>query len=474
MKTVAFLCIATSMMFWSVELHALSRISFMYSTLPDIAKHVESDLVSENGTTATTSSTTAPAAAGSQDIVKQVNFSSTSEKFQKSFTVQSDEILTAKAADLQSMKSRFYMYDDANITQVDNPLLKRLRPREMHRMVDAEYDEQMLETLHKSDLRTLNPDEAELFIAPIPICRILVSRHMNYNVPFEELVNHEIFRKHQGNNHVLISTTFVLFRQDTRSYTSMKGWYDKIWNTTVMLSWDPNAVYNEFKDGADWGEYTEVLSSSKGVLGPRGPLTKRSASLSLGSGNDGLELRLATKEKFFNSSNFVFYHSTTATSLYNSTIHRHAPITNITLDDNFPKSSIGWPIDKEEWERSFRNSKFCLNIRGDSPHSHSLWRSIRVGCIPVIASDHLPTFAPLFKSTLNMSDFSVMLKEQDLVNNPTQTLLKLNDMSEDEIESKIKHLAFAQRVIFTDHPQSLFVPAFLREAKQATVAKMNK
>ena len=86
----------------------------------------------------------------------------------------------------------------------------------------------------------------------------------------------------------------------------------------------------------------------------------------------------------------------------------------------------------------------------------------------MVSSDHLPIFSPLFKSTLNMSDYSVIVKEQDLVNNPAQTLLKLNDLSEDEIEAKIKHLAFAQRVMFSDHPQSLFVEAFLREAKQAT------
>ncbi len=337
-------------------------------------------------------------------------------------------------------------------------------------MPDAEYDEDILETLHKSDLRTLEPDEADLFIVPTPICRVLMSRNLNFNLPFQELVNHDIFRKHHGHNHVLVSSTFVLFRQDTKGYTSMRGWYDKIWNTTVMLSWDPNAVYDDlFKTKTDWGDYHDVMTKPKGgPLGPLGPMTSKSASIGLGSKNDCLKLGLATKEKFFNSSNFVFYHSTTATSLFNSTIHRHAPITNITAEDNFPKSHIGWPIGKEEWETNFRSSKFCPTIRGDSPHSHAMWRSIRVGCIPVVASDHLPVFAPLFKSTMNMSDYSVIISEQDLVNNPAQTLLKLNDLSEDEIEAKIKHLAFAQRVMFSDHPQSLFVESFLREAKEAT------
>ena len=415
----------------------------------------------------------------SHDIVNS-NISSTTsdttkqiiivEKLPKSHVDQTDIILKEKAADLKRMKTRFYMYDDANITLDGNPLLKDLNRRQIHRMGDAVYDEEILAALHKSDLRTLEPDEADLFIVPTPICRVLMSRNLNFQVPFQALVNHEIFRKHHGNNHVLVSSTFVLFRRHTKFYTSLGGWYDKIWNTTVMLSWDPNAVYDDlFKaNGTNWGEYHHFMTKPRGSpMGPKGPLTSKSASIGLGSKNDCLKMSLATKERFYNSSNFVFYHSTTATSLFNSTIHRHGPITNITADDNFPKSSIGWPVGKEEWESNFRDSKFCLNIRGDSPHSHSMWRSIRVGCIPVVSSDHLPVFSPLFKSTLNMSDYSVIVKEQDLVNNPVQTLLKLNDLSEDEIETKIKHLAFAQRVLFSDHPQSLFVEAFLREAKEA-------
>jgi hypothetical protein len=41
------------------------------------------------------------------------------------------------------------------------------------------------------------------------------------------------------------------------------------------------------------------------------------------------------------------------------------------------------------------------------------------------------------------------------------------ELSETEIEAKLKHLAFAQRVILMDHPNSLFVPAFLDNAISA-------
>lgn len=69
-----------------------------------------------------------------------------------------------------------------------------------------------------------------------------------------------------------------------------------------------------------------------------------------------------------------------------------------------------------------------------------------------------------------MSDYPILLDEEDLVKNPRETLLKLNDMTVEEIEIKIMHLAFAQRVIFTDHPHSLFVHAILI-LKEAIVAE---
>jgi len=98
-----------------------------------------------------------------------------------------------------------------------------------------------------------------------------------------------------------------------------------------------------------------------------------------------------------------------------------------------------------------------------------------MGCIPVIASDNLPIWGPIFKSTINMSDYGIIVSENALANNPKKTLvLKLNDMSEAEIEVKMKHLAFAQRVIFTDHLDSLFVLAFLKESMMASEVKASE
>ena len=54
------------------------------------------------------------------------------------------------------------------------------------------------------------------------------------------------------------------------------------------------------------------------------------------------------------------------------------------------------------------------------------------------------------------------MDEEDLFDDPRVKFLKFNNMAEDdEIRVKIMHLAFVQRVIFTDHPRtSLFVGLF--------------
>jgi hypothetical protein len=62
-----------------------------------------------------------------------------------------------------------------------------------------------------------------------------------------------------------------------------------------------------------------------------------------------------------------------------------------------------------------------------------------------------------------MSDYAVILDEEELLQN-AEALLTLREMTIQQVEIKLLHLAFAQRVLFTDHPESLFVPALLKEA----------
>lgn len=379
---------------------------------------------------------------------------------------QADDQIQAVARELEELSIRYYLYDHPNITLEGNENLKRKKPRVWNgHKLDIEYDDQIFAALKNSSLRTKDPEEADMYIPPMNLGMIYASQSADFS-PIDYVLQDEYFRKYDGQKHVFLCTCFALFKRLSWSMSGLKNYYAQMYNVTVIQSYDPSAIYNELHhtEGADWGDFNFLKDKIE-------PLVRRSASIGLGSVNEKLDLVHASKEKFDNSSNLIFYHSRTAGSMNNSTIFRHSPITNITLE-NFPKSSIGWEVEKEEWEREYRDSKFCLNIRGDSPHSHALLRSIRIGCIPVIVSDPLPIFAPMLKSSLNMTDYAVILDEQEVVNNPAETLRQLEDIPEETLEVKIKHLAFAQRVLFSDHPQSLFIPAFVKEAKMATEVRL--
>jgi len=377
---------------------------------------------------------------------------------------------------LEDLNIPFYMYDHPNITFKGQHI--NLNGNKLRRFgYEMLYDKATIRVLEESPMRTKDSENAKLYIIPTPMSEISASKMQDLvHLAFGTLLNTTTFKRTNGHNHVLVATSFILFRGDKAKsdWGTMKDWYPKLWNITVALSWDPSEIANGLKNGVEFYEYTDTFKTMK-------PMTKRVFSLGLTGGTNfpitkkefsnpnGLDLycfplTLASLEKFHSSSNLIFYHSPTFGSIHNSTIHRQAPITNITLE-NFPKSSIGFGISsRNEWIQTFRDSKFCLNIRGDSPHSHALFRSIRSGCIPVISSNTLPIFSPILKATLNMSDYCIILDENELVNDPHNVLIKLNALDESFIKNKIQHLILAQRVMFHDHPESLFEKAFLYEA----------
>ena len=113
------------------------------------------------------------------------------------------------------------------------------------------------------------------------------------------------------------------------------------------------------------------------------------------------------------------------------------------------------------------SSKFCLVVREDTPHSYSLSTAVRAGCIPVIISDHYQAYGGPFKSSISTHDFAIYIDEKSFLQNPVKELQKLQISPRKSIEQKLKRLSMAQRILMTDHPQSLFVEAFVREAVAA-------
>ena len=144
-------------------------------------------------------------------------------------------------------------------------------------------------------------------------------------------------------------------------------------------------------------------------------------------------------------------------------VHEHSEIF-------LPNSSIGYDISAPAWRHDLSRAKFCLVIRGDTPGSRSLFRAIRSGCMPLVVSDALEAYAPLFRSWLRYDDFAVRVPEADFAHNPAQALEQASSrLSTRQMQQKLDGLALVQRILVLDDdhhltsPSSLFVPALVKE-----------
>ena len=147
-----------------------------------------------------------------------------------------------------------------------------------------------------------------------------------------------------------------------------------------------------------------------------------------------------------------------------STRYRHALAINGEGEKLVQPSSVGFNTNRTKWLRDFQNSKYCVIIREDSPSSRSLFTAIRLGCMPVIVSDALPMYQPIFRSLLRYEDFSIVVDESAFLLQPAGTLNNaIKSLPIEELKSKISGLALVQRMLVLDHPRSLFVPAFVHE-----------
>jgi hypothetical protein len=226
-------------------------------------------------------------------------------------------------------------------------------------------------------------------------------------------------------------------------------------NVTVVKDYDMYACVqmsrNQSVDHQDWQKLFFQIQ----------PITKYTFSVGIQAGKS-LRYIPATYEKFSNSSLFFFFHTRTTEFARFSTPYRRALI---PLKDKLAVPvSVGFGLNSTQWTHDMTHSKFCLVVRGDTPNSHTLLRAIKVGCIPVIVSDYYPVYAPTLKSSLNMEDYSIIIDEKAFLEDPVGSLKIIQGMSSEKIKEKLKALAYAQRVSLPDHPDSLFVNAFLKEA----------
>ena len=343
---------------------------------------------------------------------------------------------------------KYYVYDDPQITRegADFPALT----------VDEEtyVFHPFLHT--NNSWRVTDPDLADLFIVPAPIYShgpwLGATRLM-----MKALTSHPVFGTRQGNRHVIFALDGRYFDvgSSTLSPRTMRfnqKWARHLVNATIVMNYDVITCKNLHEDNHDYGDWNGYYASVK-------PMLKYTFSIGLVAGSF-LPVVPASYERFQTMDYTLFYHTRTERFGFGSTPYRRAPI-NVTLPYN---ATIGYELPPDQWIQRFTSSKFCLIVRGDTPNSHALLRAVKVGCIPVVVCDDYPVFSPTFKTSLDMRDFSIFLDEKAFLENPQQQLASLKEISEVVIRKKLVALQYAQQITCPDHPDSLFIPALLREA----------
>ena len=409
---------------------------------------------------------------------------------------------------LSRIRYRYYIYNSTDLHQLLNP------PKAMVGYHGAVWS--IYEALANHPLRTLDPNEAALFIPPLFVNSVVDAGVGKNNIHRKDLMTafdivtaSQIYQKTLGKRHVLMAIdgwyfswispgngidgdlkyyepdwikqyTPKWFDNSTCNWDNYQGKggerpcivYGNIFQNIILArerdAWEVQRIYAS-KEGSS--NYYQEWTKDKAKLQDDVPVPLQGFSFGLMGGPAEVELIPATYTKYNSSTHVYFYHTREDKFSAGSTKFRHAPVLNTpakgTVEANtYNLSSVGFDIhNPTEWSKKFGNSKFCLVIRGDTPSSKALLRAIRVGCIPVIISDIYNRYAPSYKTTLNMSDYAIFVKETDFVVNPWGELHRIyTSLTEVDIRQKLAAVSFAQRVIFPDHPDSLFVQAFVREA----------
>jgi len=340
----------------------------------------------------------------------------------------------------------------------------------------GDVEVQILEALHEHPLRTDDPTQASVFVIPVSLTDFFV-RTGDFKSLYADIANETIFQKYHGHQHLIIAQTPLLFSRPYIHPTKVisRG-YKILWNVTVAKFSDQDGC----RLAVDRGFITGSNADFKSVMIGAGHAMSRSTFSISHIPDKKLPLIPATMTRFINATYQVFQQSRPSKFVSNSTQYRRALINNTNTDSSllhtlYHNSSIGFGLDSDQWTRSFSSSRFCMVIRGDDPTSRTFLRAVKFGCIPVIVSNLVPVFAPVFKSSIDIRDFTIIIDETKFLENPVEVIVtRLNRMDWEEVKAKMKWLELAQRLVVPDHPESLFVPALMYEMQMARETSLSK
>jgi hypothetical protein len=380
---------------------------------------------------------------------------------------------------LTAVQDKYYVYDDFNMSRPDiRSVVKEQGPRAStwkltwgKRITDYALQEIMLlEALEGHPiLRTTNISDATIIIIPIPVAALISYGHPHdTRRALDALYSQQLFRQHPSKHVILSLNEFTFYPWKVNNFITESGWTPQdyyrtsISKITVVMDIDYPLWYAATRSGlVNKGPH----GWAAGLLERHRPITDYtwSYSLAAAAADPTYSFREASWTNFQNKSLVFFYHTTPDTSLNNSTQFRHAPVlANGTLTQ---PSSVGFGLPFDKWLQHTADAKFCPTIRGDNPMSRALWRSIRVGCIPIVISNMWQYYSPLYRSQLTFEDFCIVIDENEFLADPAGTLNgAVASMTEEMLRHKVDALATVQRMLVPDHPKgSLLVNAFVKE-----------
>lgn len=389
---------------------------------------------------------------------------------------------------LLQQKSKYYVYESSNLTlphiraKARDPSAKPTwgiqgwTKRFQAYAIGELNSFERLEQYRHSDLRTWNISEADFIIVPIPLgATIFWGRPADIQGAFHHLFHNEPYFKRHPEKHVYMTTNERLLRSDDESlnhFAKCCGVSREIIariSPGLLVRDTDHSQYYEWSlrhPNSDWNIYQSTFRHMWSI----GYIHE--------SSNEKYNLTIPSwKKKHY----VFFYRGEDRRFLCNSTMYRAALQRNTSNSNNntstmiqekdllVQPSAVGWNVEPKQWLHKTSNAKYCVVVRGDNPASRSMWVGIRLGCIPIIVSNALPSYLPIYRSLFKYDDFGVVLDERSFLRDPSGTLNNgIKSLSESDIKKKLDGMAALQHLIALDHPDSLFVPAFVHE----TVVRM--
>lgn len=334
---------------------------------------------------------------------------------------------------------KIYIYDD--------PVLMNNWLSYLPNVYD-DVDYSIFNSLKNSKFVTYNPEEADIFIIAIPLRKSYLIDRENHKSRilecFDYLFNNKYFIRNNGSDHILLATHWNFSNWCSLSNQLI---FPEIWQKLEEVTC---TRYEYFR----MSKWENMLNDNPDICIPKSlfePLwekTKKTILVPYRTTHD-VDIVDYNYDNWINRKNLIFYHTRKTGSSHGATKLRHLPI---EIKSTLP-GSIGYDISKEDWINDFKDSKWSLIIRGDTPSSHSFVNSINFGCIPIVISDLFERVALPFD--IKLDDISISISEKDFLNNPNILMEKIENISTNEIKNKINNLKNVQPIILYNHSSNL-------------------